>query len=108
LMLATTIHKSNTTPHHQVRATTTTPNPPNREDQEPAPTTNGEPAGPVASGPNSVLGSHPPNPQKTGAPRRDQRLSVIAPSRRPLQPACSSRPTHPHWMCFSWCSLERR
>lgn len=36
LMLATTIHKSNTTPHHQSRATTRPPNPQTAGTQRPA------------------------------------------------------------------------
>lgn len=44
-MLATTIHKSNTTPHHQSEATTH-PLPPTGQDR-----------GPVVSKPNSVFGS---------------------------------------------------
>ncbi len=62
LMLATTIHKSNTTPHHQDGATTTTPQPPGQTPtiRRPAPPHPQQPgmgaAEPVASGPNSVSG----------------------------------------------------
>lgn len=52
-MLATTIHKSNTTPHHQSRATTT-PLPPVSH------TRDEEIDGPVASKPNSVSGNPSP------------------------------------------------
>src|SRR6478609_10898100 len=49
-MLATTIHKSNTTPHHQSRATTTSPIPG-------FPPSGRRDSAPVVSKPNSVSGS---------------------------------------------------
>jgi hypothetical protein len=66
-MLATTIHKSNTTPHHQSRATTTTPRPTGRPPTRQvttlpvSPTTGQRSDGLVVSKPNSV--SDDPSPQ---------------------------------------------
>src|SRR5262245_27216751 len=106
-MLATTIHKSNTTPHHQSRATTTTL--PSQE-ADPTPqvaTTSGFPQsgrrgdGLVVSKPNSVSGSSP-----AAIPLRPNVLSCTQPA--PLQRSDSSRLTPPQRECFSWCSLERR
>ena len=57
LMLATTIHKSNTTPHHQDGATTDTPHPGGRHPPPPRERARG----PVASGPNSVSGGTTPH-----------------------------------------------
>src|SRR6185295_3841732 len=65
-MLATTIHKSNTTPHHQSRATTTNPktysgrSPHHRRGPQPTsgiPGSGRRDSGPVVSKPNSVSGS---------------------------------------------------
>ena len=58
-MLATTIHKSNTTPHHQSGATTRTPNPQNKLQEAKSrhlPPTQ-QTRGLVVSKPNSVSGS---------------------------------------------------
>ena len=56
-MLATTIHKSNTTPHHQSGATTTNPNRrPQRGAPPRFPTHGRRDSGPVVSKPNSVSG----------------------------------------------------
>ena len=57
-MLATTIHKSNTTPHHQSGATTRTPNPPQTQEAKSRhlPPTQ-QARGLVVSKPNSVSGS---------------------------------------------------
>ena len=59
-MLATTIHKSNTTPHHQSRATTRPPKPQPQEN------------GLVASKPNSVSDDFPP----ARAPQRGRPLTT--------------------------------
>jgi hypothetical protein len=61
-MLATTIHESNTTPHHQVERHPDSPPPPHSGMTHPHrfPTTGRSESGPVASKPNSVLGRPPP------------------------------------------------
>lgn len=91
LMLATTIHKSNTTPHHQSRATT-----------HPLPSP-GQDRGPVVSKPNSVSGS--PSPQSIPL-----RLNVCcAPNPGPLQTTgFLTAQRFPNGTVLSWCSLERR
>ena len=94
-MLATTIHKSNTTPHHQSRATT---RPPSRNLGAPS---RRRRHGLVASKPNSVFGD--PLPAHPAA----QNVRC-APNPPPLQHTGSSRPTPALCGCFSWCSLERR
>jgi hypothetical protein len=82
-MLATTIHKSNTTPHHQNLGRQ--PNPYLR-----FPHSGRRDSGPVASKPNSVSG----NP----SPVFPHRLNVCrAPTGHPLQgPALISQPRTPH------------
>lgn len=80
-MLATTIHKSNTTPHHQSEATT-------RRHPQPDATPQKKGHGPVVSKPNSVSGS--PITAKSLAA---QRLLCTKPC--PLQATGSSR-LHPH------------
>ena len=80
-MLATTIHNSNTTPHHQSGATT--------KPYPRFPTTGRRDSGPVASKPNSVSGD-----SITGInPEPAQRLLCTQPA--PLQPPTPSRPD-PH------------
>jgi len=71
LMLATTIHESNTTPHHQVERKQTHHHPHTRGWHTPTgfPNRGRSESGPVASKPNSVLGSphrtrHPPDHSK--------------------------------------------
>src|SRR4051812_49321287 len=74
LMLATTIHESNTTPHHQNLGQQHASHP------TPGPRRNG----PVVSQPNSVLGSPPdPTPQRRAAPAFFEFVS--APDPHPLQ-----------------------
>ena len=105
-MLATTIHKSNTTPHHQSGATTRTPNPQNKLQEAKSrhlPPTQ-QARGLVVSKPNSVSG---------------QFLEAAFPTPL-LTVCCAPNPAHyrqrvPHGIrCdplphpFSWCSLERR
>src|SRR6185312_13654763 len=63
-MLATTIHKSNTTPHHQRGATT--------KSYPRFPSTGRRDSGPVASKPNSVSG----NPHRRSITRNPYRLDV--------------------------------
>ena len=74
LMLATTIHKSNTTPHHQSEATTSPiPGFPHSGRRD---------SGPVVSKPNSVSGS----PSPASITRNPYRLNVCrAPEPHPLQ-----------------------
>jgi hypothetical protein len=75
LMLATTIHESNTTPHHQAgqqHASHPTQGPGNH--------------GPVVSGPNSVLGNildQTPHPQRDGDPYPVSCSSSYAPEPPP-------------------------
>ena len=73
-MLATTIHKSNTTPHHQSEATTSPiPGFPHSGRRD---------SGPVVSKPNSVSGS----PSPASITRNPYRLNVCrAPEPHPLQ-----------------------
>src|SRR3954451_18493693 len=82
-MLATTIHKSNTTPHHQ-RWSDNQTNPPHGGDTSGFPHSGRRDDGPVASKPNSVSG----NPS-TGCPitRTPYPVStfVVAPEPHPLQ-----------------------
>src|SRR5215212_2130351 len=59
-MLATTIHKSNTTPHHQSRATTKTLSPVSHRSGQ-------RDSGPVASKPNSVSGNPSPHQTRCGS-----------------------------------------
>lgn len=84
-MLATTIHKTNTTPHHQDGATTYPPH-------------TGAKNGPVVSGPNSV-----PSPE-TGAGHQEQaflvvgdqsccRFQIICTTDNPLQAPAKNIPT---------------
>ena len=90
-MLATTIHKSNTTPHHQSRATTVHPHPQAGKQQ-----------GLLSQSP--IVCSMIP----AGASPRPTTFRC-APNPRPLQPWDSSRHGHdPVSQPFSWCSLERR
>ena len=79
LMLATTIHKSNTTPHHQDGATTR--NHPAETGGGPQPHPNGQAVnpGPVASGPNSVSGG------TSRLPAELDKSVCRAPTRSPLQ-----------------------
>ncbi len=71
LMLATTIHESNTTPHHQVERKQTHHHPLNRGWHTPLRFPHGDEvkSGPVASKPNSVF-DDPPTPHRQ--PRKDQ------------------------------------
>ena len=96
-MLATTIHKSNTTPHHQSRATTT--NPKSYSGRHPTkgrqpisgfPPSGRRDSGPVVSKPNSVSGS-----SLTGIDHSiPYRLNVCrAPAKRPLQAPALNLPT---------------
>jgi hypothetical protein len=98
-MLATTIHKSNTTPHHQSGATTTTL-PRKEPTQTRVTTTSGFPPsgrrgdGPVVSKPNSVSGD-----LFAALDRIDPagRHVCRAPTGHPLQgPALISQPRTPH------------
>jgi hypothetical protein len=83
-MLATTIHKSNTTPHHQSRATTTNPEPypgrgppPNGGESQPTsgiPGSGRRDSGPVVSKPNSVSGN-------SITAKSSQRLNPVADQR---------------------------
>jgi hypothetical protein len=83
LMLATTIHESNTTPHHQAgqqHASHPTQGPGNH--------------GPVVSGPNSVLGSINRDPAPTRIVETPSDRSVrrqYAPDPHPLQ---ATGPSH--------------
>ena len=85
LMLATTIHKSNTTPHHQVR-----------RQHHPQP-----------RGPRCCLRTQ----QCAGslASSKQKKKLLLCTRWAPLQRPTPSRLT-PHLVagCFSWCSLERR
>jgi len=103
-MLATTIHKSNTTPHHQSEATTSPiPGFPHSGRRD---------SGPVVSKPNSVSGS----PSPASITRNPYRLNVCrAPEPHPLQVRPIQRiaqghrtPTPVGGPQVSWCSLERR
>ena len=116
-MLATTIHKSNTTPHHQSRATTTTPEligappPTGRQPISGFPHSGRRDSGPVVSKPNSVSGDFITEP-------------VLIPHRLSRLLCTRTRPTtgrgHPQIRSgrgdprdagrpqVSWCSLERR
>ena len=81
-MLATTIHKSNTTPHHQDRATTTQ---------------------------QGVLPQSPiVCPMIPRQPTRPNETSVAHPAgaTTATSPFTASHP--PNGDAFSWCSLERR
>lgn len=99
-MLATTIHKSNTTPHHQSRATTAPPTTHSGQGKN----------GPVVSKPNSVSDDFPRRHFPAGP------LSLLsAPDLHPLQVHAIQRfdqghrtPTRCGRAWFSWCSLERR
>ena len=117
-MLATTIHKSNTTPHHQSRAATRTPNTQQRKkhshhrtirSRHPPPLRD-EPAGLLPQDPTVCLAvlSHQPDPARPTHVRR-------APEPHPLQaqPLITNRSNHrTPTPCgrrpSSWCSLERR
>src|SRR6218665_3834871 len=83
-MLATTIHKSNTTPHHQARRQHEPPPLPTRGEPEAGthPPQRGKQArGPVVSGPNSVSGGPAP------ASPQDQKLLLVAhPTRAHYRP----------------------
>ena len=120
LMLATTIHKSNTTPHHQVRRQHEPPHThPQKGDHPeagtPTPRRGGR-RGPVVSGPNSVSGDTRSTHPQRSRPRPGQRLVHRAPEPDPLQ--TRAHPTNPFGktgnpaLCgparTSWCSLERR
>src|SRR6476659_10628438 len=103
-MLATTIHKSNTTPHHQSEATTSPiPGFPHSGRRD---------SGLVVSKPNSVSGS----PSPASITRNPYRLNVCrAPEPHPLQVRPIQRiaqghrtPTAVGGPQVSWCSLERR
>ena len=95
-MLATTIHKSNTTPHHQSRATT---RPQTRRPGHHHPERQRH--GLVVSKPNSVSGSH-------RRPTRPNGTVCCAPSRRHYSNRLLTAPPPPNGTAFSWCSLERR
>ncbi len=105
LMLATTIHESNTTPHHQAgqqHASHPTQGPGNH--------------GPVVSGPNSVLGNHSrPDPHPRRGPISGQLFVLIctrtAPTTGDGPSHESSRTPNSHGRGRArntWCSLERR
>ena len=86
-MLATTIHKSNTTPHHQSEATTSPiPGFPHSGRRD---------SGLVVSKPNSVSGSSIPANPITQKPVAAQRL-LFAPEPHPLQATVhlTNRPGH--------------
>ena len=86
-MLATTIHKSNTTPHHQDGATTNPSHPNGRESEHPRfPQQQGkEVNGPVVSKPNSVSDeiSSPAHTPEEAFPRTG--MFVVHQNRNPLQ-----------------------
>src|SRR5262245_20687905 len=102
-MLATTIHKSNTTPHHQNSGRQHTNLPYQEIAPPPVPPTTGRRGdGLVVSKPNSVSGDSIIAINPVAA----QRFLFTKPA--PLQRLGSSRLTPPQRECFSWCSLERR
>lgn len=109
-MLATTIHKSNTTPHHQRRGDNKNPQPhqPTVESTAGARLQRDQRRGLVVSKPNSVSGSPiTAHPIRRLNPVAAQRLLCTRPA--PLQPPAPSRLGYdPVSQPFSWCSLERR
>ena len=109
LMLATTIHKSNTTPHHQDGATTRTPThpPPKKVTIQGRHPPHKAGPGPVVSGPNSVSGDTRSTHPKGAGPALVNVLFHRAPEPDPLQtrpiqrirsktgnPAPAGRPEH--------------
>jgi hypothetical protein len=92
-MLATTIHKSNTTPHHQSEATTNLSTGRRRT------------TGLLSQSPIVCLMI----PSPAGSHRPHNRENVCrAPNPAPLQQPGPSRPHPPQRDVLSWCSLERR
>jgi hypothetical protein len=95
LMLATTMHESNTTPHHQAGQQHTNPNhlepPPKPSSRQcrllPVPPKGRRSSGPVVSKPNSVFGDPPPrDTQHPKAPARQwSSCPSCAPDPHPLQ-----------------------
>jgi hypothetical protein len=121
LMLATTIHKSNTTPHHQVERKQTHPHTGGRPHRGHHhlrfPTTGRRDDGPVASKPNSVSdGCHlAPRITREQPGRRSLLQKNMHPNRthyrcRPIQRIAreTGNPTLRGPARVSWCSLERR
>ena len=115
-MLATTIHKSNTTPHHQSRATTTKPSRREPTPHQAGQTISGFPhsgrrdSGLVVSKPNSVSDDFPHDSISL-----EPQHVCCAPDPHPLQVraihriAWISEPPHDvGGSQVSWCSLERR
>src|SRR6476659_3597082 len=94
-MLATTIHKSNTTPHHQSEATTS-------PSLSPVSHTGRRDSGPVVSKPNSVSGnsltgidhSNPEPAQRLSCTRTTPTTGVAHPTNRPAHgdPRYAGRP----------------
>ena len=84
-MLATTIHKSNTTPHHQVERKQTHHHPLNREEHAPFrfPTRDEERAGLLPQSPIVCLADPHPTSPKTGTSR--VLSSLVHQNRHPLQ-----------------------
>jgi len=84
LMLATTIHKSNTTPHHQDGATT-----------------------PVNK--TRVLSQGPIVCRRfRSSPKREGKLLLCTQPAPTTDDGLLTAHTPPDAGCFSWCSLERR
>jgi hypothetical protein len=96
-MLATTIHKSNTTPHHQRGATT--------KSYPRFPTTGRRDSGPVASKPNSVSGNpSPASDESKPVPAKRLLLHQNRTHYRPtVHPLESPRSPNPHTM---WAGLS--
>jgi hypothetical protein len=92
-MLATTIHKSNTTPHHQRGATT--------KSYPRFPTTGQRDSGPVASKPNSVSGN--PSPVFPHQLKRLLSHQNRTHYRSTVHPLESPRSPNPHTM---WAGLS--
>ncbi len=96
-MLATTIHKSNTTPHHQVRRQHEPPHPSTHNEQKnPEAGTHphrGEPAGLLSQDPTVCLAAPGIPTPKRGRPRPGQRFVHRAPEPDPLQ--TRAHPTNP-------------